>query len=49
MMWFEKILVSFLAAICEGAGVDSETLARHRAAEAREPADGNAQTIYRFK
>ena len=49
MMWFERILVSFLAAICEGAGVDSETLARHRAAETREPDPGTTQTVYRIR
>ena len=49
MLWIERVLVSFLAGLCEICGLDSDRLAMHQRKELPEPSQGRTQTIYRLR
>lgn len=49
MMWFERVLVGFLAAICELFGVDSDRLAELQEKPEAPRSQGPTQTIHRIR
>ena len=47
MSWLTQLLVGFLAALCQVAGVTPDSLGRHKRGN-RPPPQGAHMTVYRF-
>lgn len=49
MMWFERVLVGFLATLCELCGLDSDRLVQLQEKPEQPRSQGRTQTIYRIR